>query len=245
MRRYAAYLFDLYGTLCDIHADEQMPALWRRMAAFYGAHGAEWSPGALKAAYFDGVRAAEEALRARFDYPEADVLPIFAALFRDPGVQAGDPRAYQAARVFREASLTRLRAYAGAGELLDALHGAGAKVFLLSNAQSAFTMPEIDEIGLAERFDRIYISSDYGCKKPDPRFFRALLDTQKLAPEDCLMIGNDPVCDIGGARGVGMDGFYIHCALSPKWPEGGVRAAGVQLGMDLRAVRRALLSGRR
>ena len=28
------YIFDLYGTLVDIHTDESMPALWKRMALF-------------------------------------------------------------------------------------------------------------------------------------------------------------------------------------------------------------------
>ena len=40
------------------------------------------------------------------------------------------------------------------------------KKFLLSNAQSCFTLDELDALGLADRFDGILLSSDAGMKKP-------------------------------------------------------------------------------
>ena len=32
---YENYVFDLYGTLVDIHTDEEAPAVWERLAYFY------------------------------------------------------------------------------------------------------------------------------------------------------------------------------------------------------------------
>ena len=32
MKEYQNYLFDLYGTLVDIHTDENDPRLWQRMS---------------------------------------------------------------------------------------------------------------------------------------------------------------------------------------------------------------------
>lgn len=37
---YENYIFDLYGTLIDIHTDEEEKALWKALAKFYRAHGA-------------------------------------------------------------------------------------------------------------------------------------------------------------------------------------------------------------
>ena len=38
--RPAAFLLDLYGTLVDIHTDENQPSLWKRMAGFVLSRGA-------------------------------------------------------------------------------------------------------------------------------------------------------------------------------------------------------------
>ena len=45
------YIFDLYGTLVDIHTDESMPVLWRRMALLFSLQGAYYVPKELKRAY--------------------------------------------------------------------------------------------------------------------------------------------------------------------------------------------------
>ena len=73
-------------------------------------------------------------------------------------------------------------------------------------------------LGLADAFDAVYLSSDCGCKKPDRRFFRLLLDEQRLDPARSIMVGNDPVCDAAGAREAGLDVLYVHSNLSPAGP---------------------------
>ena len=47
-RLYEAYIFDLYGTLADIHTDEEMPYLWKKMSEIYGALGAFYEPEELR-----------------------------------------------------------------------------------------------------------------------------------------------------------------------------------------------------
>ena len=53
------------------------------------------------------------------------------------------------------------------------------------------------------------------CRKPDRRFFDALICGQQLDREKCLMIGNDRNTDIGGANAAGLDTLYIHTDLTP------------------------------
>lgn len=79
-------------------------------------------------------------------------------------------------------------------------------------------MPELEELGIANLFDGIYISSDRGCKKPDPAFFRALLEEQHIDPATAIMIGNDGACDIDGAQKVGLHTLYIRSNLTPEEP---------------------------
>ena len=245
MRRYRAYLFDLYGTLVDIHTDETRPALWRAMAGWFAAEGAGYEPRALQEAYLRLCAAEEAAMkRAAPDIEaEIDISAVFTGLYAEKGVAAEEALIGRTAAAFRRLSTTHLRCYAGAEELLRALRRQGSLVILLSNAQRLFTAPELESLGLTELFDGIFLSSDYGCKKPDGRFFAAPMAQFGLKPSDCLMIGNDPVCDAWGASRAGMDCVYIRSALSPK-PEGACPPCAARLkGMDLRRLGR-LLTGR-
>jgi putative hydrolase of the HAD superfamily len=92
----------------------------------------------------------------------------------------------------------------------------GYRLWLLSNAQEMFTKYELQHLGIADAFDGIYISSVYGFRKPDTRFFKALLEERQLDPKKCLMIGNDRQTDIAGAKNAGLDTFYMHTELTPQ-----------------------------
>ena len=70
--------------------------------------------------------------------------------------------------------------------------------------------------GISDLFDEIFISSAYGYKKPDKKFFEALLKKYELRRDRCLMIGNELKCDVLGAINAGIDSYYIHSGLSDK-----------------------------
>ncbi len=128
--------------------------------------------------------------------------------------------------------------------MLESLRAAGKRVYLLSNAQRTFTEYEMRYLGIYDLFDGVQISSDHGCKKPDERFFRILLERFGLKAEESLMIGNNRYDDIAGAARVGMDGFYIHSALSPEpgtGPETSVPADYCMMKMNLRLLQKRLL----
>ena len=216
-------IFDLYGTLVDIRTDERSPRLWEAMAGWYGARGADYAPRALEDGYFRLVRQLErEAAEADRDIPgacpEIRLEQVFLRLFQEKGVPAGPDIAAAAGERFRRCSLERLCLYEGAKELLEALRANGQRVWLLSNAQRIFTMPELDYLGLTPYFDGICLSSDYGVKKPDPRFFRRLLAERAIRPEEAVMVGNDGACDILGARAVGLATVYVRSEISPREP---------------------------
>ena len=48
--KYDNYVFDLYGTLVDIHTQEDDYVLWEKLALFYGYYSAIYEPEELKAA---------------------------------------------------------------------------------------------------------------------------------------------------------------------------------------------------
>lgn len=245
MKLYQNYIFDLYGTLVDIRTDEEQRALWDKMCLLYGGFGAVYTPEELHALYKKLVsekeksakeknaressikeqnmgyqggeqnRRANERLYAHESYPEIPIEDVFRELFAARGIMPSEEFVIYTGYLFRVLSTSHIRLYAGARELLQRLHEKNRGVYLLSNAQRIFTERELRYLRIEDCFDGILISSDYGVKKPDERFFRILLKKYRIAPECALMIGNDLDSDIAGAKAAGMDTFYIHSGISP------------------------------
>lgn len=215
--KYRDLIFDLYGTLVDIHTEEDTPQIWRKLALFYGYQGAVYTSEALAASFRRLLSAQDAAAGQSYEcYPELPIEEIFAALFREKQVEedlAG--KADAAAQLYRALCTDYIRLYPGVREALAALRQDGHRLWLLSNAQHAFTARELELLELTPCFDAVYLSSDYRCRKPDARFFHALLKDRGLAPADCLMIGNDASTDIAGASAAGLDALYLHTNLSP------------------------------
>ena len=218
---FESWFFDLYGTLVDIRTDERKRSLWRGTAAFYSLCGAAYAPAELKARYLALCAEETAALAARYpalgeEGVEIELRSVFRRLFEEKGAAVSDERLADTARLFRALSYRRApRPMKGARRTLDELRRRGAKLYLLSNAQSCFTVPELQLLGLADAFDGIFLSSDFGCRKPSPAFFRAALERAGVLPEEALMVGNDPLADIRGAETVGMTSRYIHSPQSP------------------------------
>ncbi|MBA9056440.1 HAD-IA family hydrolase [Streptomyces murinus] len=44
-----------------------------------------------------------------------------------------------------------------------------------------------------------FLSFEHGVKKPDPRIFQMACDKLGVAPDDALMVGDEPIADVGAA----------------------------------------------
>ncbi|MBQ7845011.1 MAG: HAD family hydrolase [Clostridia bacterium] len=213
---YTDLIFDLYGTLVDIHTEESA-LVWDKTALYFGYYGAPCTGEELHAV-FDAAMAQREAQAGQSYecFPDIPFEQVMAQLLRDRGVADADVLGVNAAQIFRIASTEYIRLYPYVKEALATLRRKGYRLWLLSNAQRVFTAYELKHLGLGEEFDGVYLSSDYGCRKPDVRFFRALLEEQQLDPSKCLMIGNDRDTDIAGAKAAGLDTLYMHTNLTPR-----------------------------
>lgn len=215
--KYTDLIFDLYGTLVDIHTDED-DTVWAKTAIYFGFYGAHYTAQELRDTFCEAMAEREAQAGQSYEcFPDIPFESVMAQLFREKGVQENaDALGVSAAQLFRILSMEYIRLYPGVIESLAALREQGCRLWLLSNAQQIFTAYELRHLGLGEQFDGIYLSSDYGCRKPDARFFRALLEEHRLEPSACLMIGNDRSTDIAGAAAVGLATLYMHTALTPS-----------------------------
>ena len=214
--RYTDLVFDLYGTLVDIHTDEN-DEVWEKTAVYFGFYGAHYTGTELKSAFCGAMSAREAKAGQSYEcFPDIPFETVMAELFEEKGVRKNaDMLGIGAAQLFRIASMEYIRLYPKVREALAALREQGYRLWLLSNAQRVFTEYELRHLGLGGEFDGVYLSSDYGCRKPDARFFDALVKDHELEPSKCLMIGNDRQTDIAGAKAAGFATLYMHTELTP------------------------------
>lgn len=210
-------IFDLYGTLVDIHTEEDT-IVWEKTALYFGFYGAHYTGEALRDAFRRCMAAREAQAGQSYEcFPDIPCEQVMAQLFRETGVtENADALGIHAAQLFRISSIEYLRLYPDVLDAMTFLRKKGFRLWLLSNAQQIFTAYELRHLGLGEQFDGVLLSSDYGCRKPDSRFYRALIDGQGLDISRCLMIGNDRQTDIAGAKNMGMATLYMHTELTPK-----------------------------
>lgn len=217
-KQYQNYLFDLYGTLADIHTNEESPAFWRSVSRLLGMQGVDRSPSELKERYQSEIRRLEAQARAALPEgaePEIDIAAVFRGFFEDTGVPIDDRGIADFARTFRLLSLRKLKLFPGVPAMLETLHRHGKQVYLLSNAQALFTRPELTLLGLDTRLDGSILSSEAGRKKPDPEFYHILMKKYGLDPKQTVMVGNDHIADCHGAAKAGLDSFYVQTEQSP------------------------------
>ncbi len=119
-----------------------------------------------------------------------------------------DPRIAAAINAYFSAFLELCRLIPGTGEMLDML-GGKYRLGLLSNfthAPAAFDI--IDRLDLASAFHVVLISAELGYRKPAPLVFKQLLDRLGVKKDELIYIGDDPECDILGARQAGIQPIW-------------------------------------
>ncbi len=214
--RYKNYIFDLYGTLIDIHTDEKPIALWQDTALYLQQHfGTRTTAANLRRDYLRICAEEEKILAAQnhSQYPEIQIEKVWARLIKAPCTPS---KMRDLCVFFRETSRDKLILYPGVLETFQALRDAGARIYLLSNAQRLFTEKELQDTGLVASFDDIFISSDQGIKKPDGAFLTRLLEKHHLDPKECVMVGNEVLADVGVAAAVGIDAIFLNTYSKTK-----------------------------
>ena len=83
---YTDLIFDLYGTLVDIHTEED-DTVWEKTALYFGYYGARYTGPELEEAFRSAM--AQKKARAGQNYecfPDLPFEPVMAQLFREKGV---------------------------------------------------------------------------------------------------------------------------------------------------------------
>ncbi len=199
--KYAAVIFDLFGTLVDDYSGPEYEVVLGQMASTLGV------------SYSDFRRLWSDTYYERntggFNSIEDNVVYICQRL----EVQAEQDDTRRAARIrhdFKGGVMFAPRA--DVLEVLSHLKSQGLKIGLVSNCTPA--APAIwPDIPLASIFDVTVFSSSAGILKPDPRIY--LLATERLGvqPEDCIYVGDGGSQELTGAAKVGMTPVLIRAPV--------------------------------
>lgn len=218
-------LFDLDGTLLPMDQDAFTRAYFKLLAAKLAPHGYEpkelvesiWS-GTEAMVRNDGTRTNEEAFWDKFasiygEKSRADE-PLFEDFYANEfsGAQSVcgyDPRA---------------------AEIVHRLQGRGFRVALATNPifPRIATESRIRWAGLEPSdFALVTTYENATYCKPNPDYYREILEKLGLKAEECLMVGND-VAEDGAAQKLGIPVFFLTpCLINPQgkdismFPHGG------------------------
>ncbi|MBQ7888542.1 MAG: HAD family hydrolase [Erysipelotrichaceae bacterium] len=229
-------VFDLYGTLVDIHTDEEKDSVWETMSWFYRLHQVDVSPSKLKEKYRRLICEMENELKKEMgkeSWPEIDLVAVFQKIFEERDIFCDQNLAQQTTCLFRAASLEKLCLYDGIEDLLKDLKKADKKLYLLTNAQKVFTEKELEYLKIKDLFDGIVYSSEEKVRKPDQRFFDGLIERYQLKKNETVMIGNDTICDVKGALNASLSAIYLKSNIkgNGKCPKGVKRFNVTELGL--------------
>ena len=220
------YIFDLYGTLIDVHTEEHEPKLWKQMSVYLKDNfnikiKGEDLHRLFTETYDKYVKELKTIVKS--DYPEIRVSWVWDDILWELGYPKHHKHLFGIDRpkdtapqyiaklctYFRQTSTYHMCNYPQTHKMLKALKANGKRIYLLSNAQRTYTEREIGTCRLAHFFDDIFISSDKLIMKPEKRYLEMLIDKHGLDKSKCVMIGNETKSDIEIAKRCGISSILV------------------------------------
>lgn len=92
--------------------------------------------------------------------------------------------------------------------------GPNYRLALVSNGNS-----DPERCGLPGIFETTLFAQDLGVAKPDPRIYRALLDTVDCAPGQVVHVGDSIAHDVESARSAGLHAVWLNRAEAARPPD--------------------------
>ena len=220
-----ALLFDVNGTLIDIETDEGLEEIYRAIGHFLTYQGISLRRWQVRDLFFELMQ--QQRQTSAESYAEWDTVALWRELLERKATdytRSLPPEKLEQLPLFlaelhRGIARKRLRLYPQVQEVLDQLRPY-YRMAVVSDAQSAYAVPELHAVGLLTYFSPVIVSGDYGYRKPDVRLFRKALEALEVQPSQALFIGNDMYHDIFGAQQAGLKAIFCSSNQGEKYYPG-------------------------
>ncbi len=220
-----AIVFDVNGTLIEIHTEDDSEACFRAAGHFLTYQGIDLRRHQVRDLYFRTMK--HQQRTSSQEYPEFDAVAIWRTIINDHATdytRSLPPEKLEQlplflAEMYRGISRRKLRLYPHVRDVLDVLRDR-FKLAVVTDGQSSYARGELHKAGLADYFDPIVVSADHGFRKPDRRLFQIALDGLGVAAENAMYVGNDMHRDIFGAREMGMTTVMFNSDQGAKQHQG-------------------------
>ncbi len=204
MQKYTTLYFDLDNTLLDFTATERrailqllekhnLPATQENAKLYSGINDTYWK---------------------RFERGEIEKKEIFAGRFKtllEALGETGDAEK-MATDYFYFLSCGH-DCIEGAEDILKYVKDKGYLVYITTNGVASTQYKRIDECGLKQYFDAVFVSEEAGSQKPEKEYFQYVMDNScQKDKSKILVIGDSLSSDILGGINFGVD----TCWLNPK-----------------------------
>jgi 2-haloalkanoic acid dehalogenase type II len=201
-----AICFDLDNTLWDV-----WPVIIRAEQKMYDFL-AQRYPRVVASMTLEMMRAAREQTAAAYPQMAHDFTFLRKQTLRDHAREFGyaEAMAEEAFDAFIQAR-NEVDLYADVLPALDELRGR-YRLFTASNGNA-----DLGKIGLAHYFERTIAARHVGALKPDPAIFLKVIEGTDLQADHVVYVGDDPLLDVQGARGAGMQAIWID-RQGAQWP---------------------------
>ena len=208
-----AILFDLDGTLLPMDQEEFVKAYLKLLAARMAPYGYE--PKQLVDCIWKGTAAMVQNDGSTKN--EERFWQVFQSMYSAGQMAEHKPIIDE----FYQTEFHQARSACGfqpmARSILNRVHDAGWMAVLATNPifPSRATESRIRWAGLAPEEFELYTTYENSCYcKPNPKYYQEILDKLGLAPEECVMVGNDVEEDMIAAT-LGMRVFLLtDCLIS-------------------------------
>ena len=189
--KYAAVIFDFFGTLVDNFSRREADSVLRQMASILSAPSDSFIQ--------SWINTFNEPATGVFQSPEANIEYICRKL----GVPAEDAQIRRAAQVRLGFTARSIVPRPDSLEVLSQLKSEGYKTGLISDC-SAELSALWESTPFASSFDVSVFSCIVGMRKPDPRIYQLATNQLMVEPENCLYVGDGSSQELTGAAKVGM-----------------------------------------
>jgi FMN hydrolase / 5-amino-6-(5-phospho-D-ribitylamino)uracil phosphatase len=201
-----AICFDLDNTLWDV-----WPVIMRAEQKMYDFL-AQRYPRVVANVTIEMMRSAREQTAAAYPQMRHDFTFLRKQTLRDHAREFGyaEAMAEEAFDAFIQAR-NEVDLYADVLPALEQLR-TRYRLFTASNGNA-----DLGQIGIAHFFERTIAARQVGALKPDPAIFRKVIEGTDLQAHEVVYVGDDPLLDVVGARGAGMQAIWIDRQAS-EWP---------------------------